>query len=135
MRGHGKDEMKITIDETKIEYRHSKSWPGMLIAYTGRWFRNIATIIPIYPPYKYKGIKGWFKRVGVAEIGKLIRIEPKNIETSLQAHKGRLKLYDFLSTSTYFILAILMAILIVIYVAYEISQMHSAMLSSVLRSH
>lgn len=119
--------MKITIDKTKIEYRQPKS--GVVIAYIGRWFRNAATVIPFNPPYKYKGIKGLFNFVKPDEVGKAIRVEPNIIEKEFESHKKRLKLYGFLSSASYFLLAFIMSVTLLIFVAYINSQLQSRALS------
>lgn len=121
--------MKITIDKTKIEYRQPKSWIGTVIAYIGRWFRNAATVIPVNPPYKYKGIKGLFNFVKSDEVGKAIRVEPNIIEKDFETHKKRLKLYDFLSSVSYFLLAFFVGIALFIFVAYVNFQLQSRALS------
>lgn len=121
--------MKITIDKTKIEYRQPKSLISTAMAYLARWLRNIATIIPINPPYKYKGIKGWFKVLKAVEVGKSITVEPKSVEKEFTTHKDRLRLYDFLSSTSYFVLAFTVGIVLFILIAYLNSQAQSKALN------
>lgn len=124
--------MKIKIDESAIEYRQPKLKIGIVMVYLSRWLRNIATIIPIIPPYNYKGIRGWFKILKADEVGRTIRVEPKIIEEGFEVHKDRLKLYDALSNVSYFIFAFIMGVVLFIFIVYVNFQAQSSALKSLI---
>lgn len=101
--------IRISTDATKIEYAPLKSG-------TGRWLRGAIAAIPTIPPYRYKGIKKWWRGILPEHLGKIIRIEPKSIETNIDLHRSRLVDYGRLLLIIYFGLTIIIAIPITILV-------------------
>lgn len=104
--------IKITIDDTKIEYRQPKSAIGKAVVALGGWFRKVSLITLVNPPYKFKGFKKWFSILRFDQIGKTIRITPKTIEEGFIAHNERLKLYNLLSSTIYISTSIILVIII-----------------------
>jgi hypothetical protein len=106
--------MKLLIDFTKMEYKQ----PLNNLDYFTRSFRLLLRdwiqSTPLNPPLQYRGFFKRFKKISYHSFGREIRFDNEILNKILVSHAKRLSLYDAISSIIYFILAFLLAILLIL---------------------